>query len=466
MAGAAVIIVPEPLKAAPGRLARLGLFLRRHRRMLGFFQWTVVFFYAALVVLPAFMPLPPERAHVWDNLRLFAQFVFWGLWWPGVMLLTVGLGRVWCGLLCPEGFLSERASRYGRGKPLPGWLKWPGWPFLAFVVTTVYGQLVSVYEYPKAALLILGGSTVAAVLVGLVYGRGKRVWCRYLCPASGVFAVLAKLAPLHYKVDRAAWDQPGIPAPPFDCPPLVDVRRMVSASNCHACARCAGERDAVALSWRSPFGEILDTRNPARTADALTLVFGVLGIATAAFQWTVSQWFLKIKLVLAEWLVERDIFTLFESDIPWWLLTHYPEANDVFTWLDGLLVLAYLLGGGILLGALLLIGPLLAARLTRGAALDWRRFALALAPLGAASVVLGLSMTTMTQLRAEHLPLFWLPALRITLLCAGCLGSLWLVFRLVCLDTAALPRKIAAFFAMCVSPALMALLWSLVFFVW
>jgi hypothetical protein len=81
------------------------------------------------------------------------------------------MGRVWCGVLCPEGALAEFASRHGRGKAIPKWLRWGGWPFLAFVLTTLYGQLVSVYEYPQAALLILGGSTVAAVAVGWLYGK-------------------------------------------------------------------------------------------------------------------------------------------------------------------------------------------------------------------------------------------------------------------------------------------------------
>ena len=75
---------PEPGGAVPAsRIAALGRFLRRNRRAIIAVQWCVVVFYAALVVIPAFMPLPPESAHLWDNLRLFAQFMFWGVWWPG-----------------------------------------------------------------------------------------------------------------------------------------------------------------------------------------------------------------------------------------------------------------------------------------------------------------------------------------------------------------------------------------------
>ncbi len=459
----------KPGATTLGKVAAVGLFLRRQRKLILTVQWLVVCVYAVLVVVPAFLPLPPENAHLWDNLRLFAQFVFWGIWWPGVMIATVLLGRVWCGLFCPEGSVSEWVSKYGRGRALPRWLKWSGWPFVAFVATTVYGQLVSVYEYPQAALLVLGGSTVAAVVIGLLYGREKRIWCRYLCPASGVFAVLAKIAPLHYKVDREAWDRhldAGKPFEPVNCAPLVDVRRMASASECHACGRCAGQRDAVALSWRSPFAETLDLAAPAKTADAATLLFGVLGVATAAFQWTVSPWFLKIKLTLAEWLVEREHFALLDNDVPWWLLTHYPEANDLFTWLDGALILAYLLLGGFLLGALLWLGPALAARCMRDRRRNWQRFTLALTPLAAASVILGLSMLTVSHLRAEHVWLGWLPAFRVALLSAGGLASLWLTLRLLAPATVSPLRKALAGAAMLAPVVLMTTIWSLVFFVW
>lgn len=449
----------------PGRLARIGLFLRRNRRLVMTVQWAVVVVYAVLVIVPALMPIPPESAHIWDNLRLFAQFAFWGVWWPGVMIATVALGRVWCGLFCPEGAVSEWASRFGRGKPVPRWLKWPGWPFVAFVCTTVYGQLVSVYEYPQAALLVLGGSTVAAVVMGLLYGRDRRIWCRYLCPASGVFAILAKIAPLHYRVDRAAWGATGVEER-VNCAPLVDIRRMQSASECHACGRCAGQRGAVDLAVRSPAAEVLDPEIPGRTPDALTLLFGILGVASAAFQWTLSPWLLHAKLALADWLVEHDHFALLDNDVPWWLLTHYPEVGDAFTWLDGALVLAYLLIGGGLLGGLLWLGPAAAARWLKDPRFSWQRLTLALTPLAAASVILGLSMLTITHLKAERLWLGWVPAFRIALLSLGCAGSLWLAWRLVRQAGAGFARGAAAALALAWPVALMAANWVTVFFIW
>ncbi len=157
-------------------LAAAGDWLMHHQRTIRMAQWFIVALYAFLVIVPAFLPLPPREAHIWTNLSLFAQFVFWGIWWPFVLLSMVLVGRLWCGLLCPEGALSETMSRHGRGRHTPHWISWKGWPFLAFACTTAYGQFISVYQYPKPALLILGGSTLAAMAVGYLFGRSKRVW--------------------------------------------------------------------------------------------------------------------------------------------------------------------------------------------------------------------------------------------------------------------------------------------------
>ena len=448
-------------------LARLGEAMRRHRRLIVGVQWVVVVFYFGLVSVPAFLPVPSQDARILDNLTLFAQFLFWGIWWPFVMLSMMLLGRVWCGVFCPEGSLSEWASRHGLGRPVPRWLKWGGWPFVAFVCTTVYGQLVSVYEYPKAALLVLGGSSVAAVGIGLVYGRGKRVWCRHLCPASGVFALLSRIAPVHFRVDRAAWDSTQRDPQPVNCAPLVDIRRMTGASECHACGRCAGQRDAVQLAVRSPSAEILSaTPHGVSNGEALTLLFGVIGVATAAFQWTASPWFRDLRQALATALIERDILWPLNDDAPWWLLTHYPEANDAFTWLDGAMILGYLAAVGLLLGGIAWLGCLLAARLSAAGPGGWRVQALALVPLAGVGVFLGLSMLTVTLLRGEGITLPGVTGLRIALLALGACWSLWLAIRMIGRRPVDRWRKTAAMLAFAIPVAAVAELWRQVFTVW
>jgi polyferredoxin len=448
---------------ASGWLARTGSAMRRHRRPILALQWMVVFFYLLLLIVPALMPLPAEDAHIYDNLRMFAQFLFWGIWWPFVMVTTMLLGRVWCGVFCPEGSLTEFASYHGLGRPIPRWMRWSGWPFVAFVCTTVYGQLISVYEYPEAALLVLGGSSIAALTVGLIYGRGKRVWCRYLCPANGVFALLAKIAPVHFRVNEEAWKRNTEPQPRINCAPLIDIRHMKSASACHACGRCSDYRGAVQLAVRTPAHEILNTRNKdASTEEALTLIFGVLGIATAAFQWSASSWFIRMKTAAAEWLIERDALLLLNDNAPWWLLTHYPKANDVFTWLDGACILAYLLVGGTLLGLAMLAAIRLAARLANDSALSWQRLALALVPLAGMGIFLGLSMLTLAHLKAERISLECVPAVRIILLVLGSTFSAWLGWKL--LVTGKSLRRLLAFAVYALPIILIDWIWAATFF--
>lgn len=479
-----------------GRLARLGDWLATHRRAIVAIQWAIVAFYAVLVVLPAFLPHPNPEARLFssdfgaasfidpnfcttpgemalqdkaptvaawhERLVLLAQYLFWGVWWPFVILSMMFMGRVWCGVLCPEGALAEFASRHGRGGAIPRRLRWGGWPFVAFVLTTIYGQLISVYEYPQAALLILGGSTVAAVAIGWFYGKGKRVWCRYLCPVSGVFALLARLAPIHLKVDRAAWNRYPTRIHAVDCAPLLNVKRLDGMAQCHACGRCSGHRDAVQLAARSPATEIIGGETP-KTWEAMLLMFGMLGVAIGAFQWTVNPWFVQMKQAAAEWLVNRDILWPLENNAPWWLLTHQEAANDLFSWLDGAAILAWIIGAALVLGGTAMIATQLAARLVGG---NWRRLALCFVPLAGFGLFLGLSMMTATHLRAEGIPLGWLPGVRAALLAVAVAWSAWLGWRLLKVSHGDTPHKMAAAAILLPPLALVVANWWLVLFVW
>ena len=118
------------------------------------------------------------------------------------------------------------------------------------------------------------------MVVGYLYGQDKRVWCRYLCPVSGVFALLAKVAPVHFKADEAAWKRHAGPTPRVNCAPLLNIDQIDSASACHACGRCNGHRGAIALQARSPNAEFLmPPPKGTQEGSAVLLVLGVLGVA-------------------------------------------------------------------------------------------------------------------------------------------------------------------------------------------
>ncbi|HMM77896.1 MAG TPA: 4Fe-4S binding protein [Gammaproteobacteria bacterium] len=431
-------------------------------------QAIVVVLYVALLIVPVFQPLPALDAHMSDSITLIAQFVFWGLWWPLVIVSVMVLGRFWCGTLCPEGALSEWVSRYGLGRGIPRWLRWPGWPFVAFCCVTVYGQLVSVYEYPRPALVVLGGSTIAAMAVGFLYGRGKRVWCRHLCPVSGVFALLARVAPLHFRVDRRRWETSIDGRGAVNCAPLVDIRRMTGAAQCHMCGRCSGQRGAVRLALRPPGREVVDvTAQTAKRWEARLLVFGLIGTAIGAFQWSASPWFVAIKQYFAGWAVTHGEMWLLDATAPWWLLTHYPQAADTFTWLDGALIVAYILATALVVGGWTWGWLRAAARCLRedganGAA----RLAYALIPLGAVGVILGLSALTVTMLAAEGIRVPHLELLRGGLLAIGALWSAVLGWQMLRRSDPAPARRAAALTMLIVAIGGILWPWIQLFYVW
>ena len=450
-------------------LARFGDWLRARAGLIRGLQWAIVAVYSVLVAVPAFLPLPDNSAHLWNDLTVAAQFAFWGIWWPFVLVSMVLVGRAWCGMLCPEGTLTEFASRWSLGRAVPRWITWGGWPFLAFAGTTVYGQMTSVYGYPKPVLAVLGGSTGAAILVGLVYGRNKRVWCRYLCPVNGVFAVLSKLAPLNFQVDRAAWAASEKPAPGtgFNCAPLVPVKAMRGGGACHMCGRCSGHRGAVSLGLRSPNHEIVHVAgDEPSTEQTVLILFGMMALAVGAFQWSSSPWYIEAKQWLATRLIERGTLWPLETSAPWFVLTNYPDHSDVLSLLDGSLLLAYIAAATLVLGGAL-CGIVALATLALG---PWsgRRFhhlTQTLIPIAGCGVFLGLSALTVTFLRGDGIVIPHVAGIRAGLLAGASLWSVWLAWRVAGLSAGGLRRMLAAACIACAA-VLSVANWALLFWIW
>lgn len=451
--------------------SKAGSWLQAHGVAIRRLQWVVVVFYGVLVIVPALLPLPDETSHILSNLTVFAQFVFWGIWWPFVLLSMVLVGRAWCGILCPEGALSEWVSGKGLNRAIPRWMRWRGWPFTAFVMTTIYGQMVSVYQYPKAVLLVLGGSTAAAIAVGYLYGREKRVWCKYLCPVNGVFGLLSKLAPIHFAVNADAWrnsyGQP-VRVHAVNCAPLVAIRRMEGASDCHMCGRCSGHRDAITLTTRSSNEEVIKLgAHLAEGWQSTLILFGLLGIAIGAFQWTANPHFVTWKQWTAEWLIDSEVLWPLNENTPWWLFTNYPEQRDVFSWLDGGLIIAYILGVGTALGGTLT--ALLAGATRALGPWKFQRFhhlVQGLIPLAGCGVFLGLSALTINLLKGDGVPVYWANSVRLTLLIAANIWSVRLAYGIIQQYSPSAVLKAGSLMFFLASLALVDYAWALMFWIW
>ena len=103
---------PSP---STGRLATVGRWLRDHATLLRRLQWAVVLVYAALLVIPALLPLPDDSAHAEQPDHLRPVCVLGNL----VAVCVAVDGVVWPHLV-RRAVPGRRADRMGGAKAWAG----------------------------------------------------------------------------------------------------------------------------------------------------------------------------------------------------------------------------------------------------------------------------------------------------------------------------------------------------------
>jgi hypothetical protein len=131
-------------------------------------------------------------------------------------------------------------------------------------------------------------------------------------------------------------------------------------------------------------------------------------------------------MVVADYVLEHGPAWLLAENAPWWLLTHYPDAHDVFTWLDGGLIVAWIVGTAVVLGGFVTLCLALASMPATGIQRRACALSYALTPLAGVGLFVGLSALTVGLAKGEGLQVHALPALRCALLGAGAAWSVWL----------------------------------------
>ena len=423
-----------------GRRARKveGLMVR-HRERLAWVHVTMFIGFMVMMVVPLLLPLPGDQARFWNNFSLFCNFVIWGLWFPLVFVSVVFSGRSWCGILCPLGATSEWANRFGLKKPVPGWVRWEGTPIVSFIIITVLAQTISARDFPSGIAEVFGLSFVAAVALGLLYGRGrnKRAWCRHMCPIGLMLGVFSRLGAVQFAPKRPRrggdlYTEKGL------CPTMIDINHKAESRHCIECFRCVRPegRGGLKLLFRRPGLEIERIREYNPNSAEIWFLFLGTGLSLGGFLWLILPQYQSLRQAVATWFIDQGWYWIGDSG-PTWLMSVHPAAREVFTWLDFFMITGYMLAWAVALTAVLFILTRFASGLAGrlGADGDGRsRFvelAYAYMPVAMVSLVIGLGGKLFEALTTVGAPAVVVTGIKAALFFVSVIWSLYLGYRLL-----------------------------------
>ncbi len=196
----------------------------------------------------------------------------WGLWWPGLIAVTLVFGRLWC-TVCPmemvNRFADICAGRLGLPRIRLGKFLSAGWMIVViYLLLQLLVAGLSIHRVPHYTAIFLfvliGGSLVS----GLVF-RDPRSFCRAFCPAGTLLSVYGRYTPVQLDAcdpavcgacksrdcvrpeNRARFDK-------RSCPSLLTPFRRQSSDGCVLCLQCAKvcPYDNIGFGWVAPSAPI------------------------------------------------------------------------------------------------------------------------------------------------------------------------------------------------------------------
>lgn len=425
----------------PTIVQRAEAFFVKQRSRLVWVHSIMFFVFIALIFLPLFLSEPAELAGPLDHFTRFANYAMWGLWFPLVLLSVVFTGRSWCGLLCPMGAASEWANKKGPKFAIPRWLKWEGTPIVSFILVTTLGQTVGVRDHPEAIALVFGGTLGMAIVIGFLFGRNKRAWCRHACPIGLLLGVFSRVGAVQFKPKRPksgceTYTEKGV------CPTMIDISRKQESRHCIECFRCVNPnaKGGLALTARRPGLEIENIRDHNPNKAEIWFLFLGIGSALGGFLWLVLDLYQQWRLAVATWFIDHELYWIGDAG-PWWLMSVHPERREVFTWLDFFMITGFMtvcaLALAVVLWSTTAASALIAAKLSTSSktetTLGQRMIELGYqyAPVALVSLILGLGAELFEPLRLLGLGNDGIGWVKSTLFGLSLLWSIFLGYKIL-----------------------------------
>ncbi|WP_242343878.1 4Fe-4S dicluster domain-containing protein [Anaeromyxobacter terrae] len=180
------------------------------------------------------------------------------------LLVTLVLGRVWCGWSCPQTLLGDltRLVEPGRGRIPRRWRRPAGLALVALVSALVAANLLWYFVPPWEFFRRLGAGTLGPVLGGAWLAMGallfadlalvRQTFCATVCPYAKLQGVLFDRHTLVVAYDRRrARDCVDCGACVRVCPTGIDIRDGLQME-CIACAACVDACAPIMAKLRRP----------------------------------------------------------------------------------------------------------------------------------------------------------------------------------------------------------------------
>jgi len=319
------------------------VFFLRYRTIVSLVHVGMFVLFVGLLAVPLFLETPPEDASALNNFTNFANMLIWGVWFPLVFVSVIVTGRSWCGLLCPMGAASEWANKIGFKRAIPKWVQWPGTPVVTFVFVTIWAQTVGARDHAAAMAIVFGTTMLAAILLGLFFGRDKRAWCRHMCPIGLALGVYSRMGAVDFRPKRPKegerlWTEKTA------CPTMIDLPRKIESRHCIECFKCVQPRakGGLYMRLRKPGEEIATIRRHNANLSEIMFLFLGTGTAIGGFLWLVLNSYQSLRHSIGNFVIEKEWYWLAEPG-PIWLMSNYPAEREVFRWLDFFLISGYML---------------------------------------------------------------------------------------------------------------------------
>lgn len=191
----------------------------------------------------------------------YTTMLFWTLFWPFFIVITLpSLGRVFCGI-CPHGFLGKYITRYGLKKKMPKFLenRYIGIALIIIGFWAVYYIAPGTYKTPFAAAIFFSVLTLLAIIVFYLYKDMS--YCKSICPIGSLLRGFSKVSFTKLQTYSDSCKE----CKTFECAkacgynlkPFTFEKRN-SMTDCTLCMDCSSACEAVGFHITKPSKPLLN----------------------------------------------------------------------------------------------------------------------------------------------------------------------------------------------------------------